>query len=73
VDAVFGLLKEVELPLGGPRLRFIVDGDYAALQSRSRAELGPDTVTLVIFNWTKKFPSSFVYSPPVSLLSVPLF
>jgi hypothetical protein len=70
LNAVFELLKEVELPLEGPRLRFIVDGDYAALQSRSQSELGSDTVTLLIFNWTKALPSFFVYHPPVRLITI---
>ena len=68
---MFQLLKEVELPLDGLRLRFIVEGDYAALQSRSQTELGSDAITLLIFNWTKEFPSWFVYRPPVRLISTP--
>lgn len=71
MNAVFELLKEVKLSLEGPRLHFIVDGDYAALQSRSQAELGTDTVALHIFNWTKECPSLFVYCPPVRLISIP--
>lgn len=68
---MFQLLKEVELPLDGLRLRFIVDGDYAALQNRSQTELGSDAITLLIFNWTKEYPSWFVYCPPVRLISIP--
>jgi len=71
VNAAFELLKDIKLPLEGPRLRFIVDGDYAALQSRSQTELGSDTVALQIFNWTKEYPSLFVYCPPVRLVSIP--
>ena len=70
-NAVFQLLKEVELPLDGLRLRFIVEGDYAALQSRSQTELGSDAITLLIFNWTKEYPSWFVYRPPVRLIPTP--
>ena len=71
LNAVFELLKEIELPLGGPRLRFVVDGDYAALQSRSQTELGSDAVTLIIFNWTKDYLSLLVYCPPVRLFFYP--
>ena len=65
LNAVFQLLRDIELPLDGPRLRFIVDGDYAALQSRSQTERGSDAITLRIFNWTKEYPSWIVYCPPV--------
>jgi hypothetical protein len=75
VNAAFELLKEIKLPLEGLRLRFIVDGNYAALQSRSQTELGSDMVALHIFDWTMEHPSLFVYCPPVRLFSLlsPLF